>query len=59
MGALRWRVARDPAILAQSPFSEDFVSGKIGEKYYDLTLNALRIVAGQLLMIHSGQKLFG
>ena len=35
------------------------MSGKFGEKYYDLTLNALRIVAGLLLMIHGGQKLFG
>ncbi len=29
------------------------------EKYYDLTLNALRIVAGFLFMTHGGQKLFG
>jgi len=35
------------------------MSGKFGEKYYDLTLNALRIVSGLLLMIHGGQKLFG
>jgi putative oxidoreductase len=35
------------------------VSDKFGGKYYDLTLNALRIVAGFLLMIHGGQKLFG
>jgi len=35
------------------------MSGKFGEKYYDLTLNALRIVAGLLFMIHGGQKLFG
>jgi putative oxidoreductase len=35
------------------------VSGKFGEKYYDLTINALRIVAGFLFMTHGGQKLFG
>jgi len=29
------------------------VSGKFGEKYYDLTLNALRIVAGLLFMTHA------
>jgi putative oxidoreductase len=35
------------------------VSGKFGEKYYDLTLNALRIMAGLLFMTHGGMKLFG
>lgn len=35
------------------------MSGKFGEKYYDLTLNALRIMAAFLYMIHGGQKLFG
>ena len=35
------------------------MSGKFGEKYYDLTLNALRIVAGLLFMTHGGMKLFG
>lgn len=30
-----------------------------GQKYYDLTLNALRIMAGFLFMTHGGQKLFG
>jgi len=35
------------------------VSGKFGEKYYDLTLNALRIVAGLAFMTHGGMKLFG
>ncbi len=35
------------------------MSGKFGEKYYDLTLNALRIMAGLLFMTHGGQKLFG
>src|SRR6267378_2506211 len=38
---------------------ENPVSGKFGEKYYDLTLNALRIVAGLLFMTHGGMKLFG
>lgn len=33
--------------------------GNFGEKYYDLTLNALRIMAGSLFMTHGGQKLFG
>ncbi len=40
-------------------FPETIVSGKFGEKYYDLTLNALRIVAGLLFMTHGGMKLFG
>jgi putative oxidoreductase len=35
------------------------MSGKFGEKYYDLTLNALRIMAGFLFMTHGGGKLFG
>jgi len=35
------------------------MSGKFGEKYYDLTLNALRIMAGLLFMTHGGMKLFG
>jgi putative oxidoreductase len=35
------------------------MSGKFGERYYDLTLNALRIMAGFLFMTHGGQKLFG
>ena len=35
------------------------MSSKFGEKYYDLTINALRIVAGFLFMTHGGQKLFG
>jgi len=35
------------------------MSGRFGEKYYDLTLNALRIVAGLLFMTHGGGKLFG
>jgi len=35
------------------------VSGKFGETYYELTLNALRIMAGFLFMTHGGQKLFG
>src|SRR5687767_14386130 len=35
------------------------MSGKFGEQYYDLTLNALRIMAGFLFMTHGGQKLFG
>lgn len=48
-----------PGYTGRISFSEDFVSGKFGEKYYDLTLNALRIVAGLLFMIHGGQKLFG
>lgn len=34
------------------------MSSTFGEKYYDLTLNALRIVAGFLFMTHGGQKLF-
>jgi putative oxidoreductase len=34
------------------------VSGKFGERYYDLTLAALRIMAGFLFMTHGGQKLF-
>ena len=34
------------------------VPGKFGERYYDLTLAALRIVAGFLFMTHGGQKLF-
>lgn len=35
------------------------MSGKFGEKYYHLTLNALRIMAGLLFMTHGGMKLFG
>ncbi len=35
------------------------MSGKFGDKYYDVTLNALRIIAGFLFMTHGGQKLFG
>jgi putative oxidoreductase len=35
------------------------VSGTFGQKYYDLTLNALRIMAGLLFLTHGGQKLFG
>lgn len=35
------------------------MSGKFGEKHYDLTLNALRIMAGFLFMTHGGGKLFG
>ncbi len=35
------------------------MSNKFGEQYYDLTLNALRVVAGLLFMTHGGQKLFG
>lgn len=31
---------------------------KFGEKYQDLTLNALRIMSGFLFMTHGGQKLF-
>jgi putative oxidoreductase len=38
---------------------ESSMSGKFGERYYDLTLNALRIMAGFLFMTHGGQKLFG
>lgn len=34
------------------------MTGSFGQKYYELTLNALRIVAGFLFMIHGGQKLF-
>ena len=48
-----------PGYTGPITFSETIVSGKFGEKYYDLTLNALRIVAGLLFMIHGGQKLFG
>lgn len=33
--------------------------GKFGARYQELTLNALRIVAGLLFMVHGGQKLFG
>lgn len=35
------------------------MSGKFGEKYYDLTLNALRIMSGFLFLTHGGGKLFG
>jgi putative oxidoreductase len=35
------------------------MSGKFGEKHYNLTLNALRIMAGFLFMTHGGAKLFG
>lgn len=38
---------------------EEHVSHRLGERYYELTLNALRIVAGFLFMTHGGQKLFG
>jgi putative oxidoreductase len=34
------------------------VSTKFGEQYYDLTLNALRIMAGFLFLTHGGGKLF-
>ena len=35
------------------------MSGTFGEKYHELMLNALRIMAGFLFMTHGGQKLFG
>lgn len=35
------------------------MNGTFGRQYYELTLNALRIVAGFLFMTHGGQKLFG
>jgi putative oxidoreductase len=35
------------------------MNGKFGEKYGDLALNALRIMAGLLFMTHGGVKLFG
>jgi putative oxidoreductase len=35
------------------------MNGKFGEKYADLALNALRIMAGLLFMTHGGMKLFG
>jgi putative oxidoreductase len=35
------------------------VSNKFGEQYYDLTLSALRFMAGVLFLTHGGQKLFG
>lgn len=35
------------------------MSAKFGEKFQDLTLNALRIMSGFLFMTHGGQKLFG
>jgi putative oxidoreductase len=35
------------------------MNGKFGEQYYELTLNALRIMAGLLFMTHGGMKLFG
>lgn len=34
------------------------MNGTFGQKYYELTLNALRIMAGFLFMTHGGQKLF-
>jgi len=34
------------------------VSGTFGAKYYDVTLAALRVMAGFLFMTHGGQKLF-
>lgn len=34
------------------------MSGSFGARYYALTLNALRFVAGFLFMTHGGQKLF-
>jgi uncharacterized membrane protein YphA (DoxX/SURF4 family) len=34
------------------------MNGPFGQKYSELTLNALRIVAGLLFMTHGGQKLF-
>lgn len=34
------------------------MNSTFGHKYYELTLNALRIVAGLLFMTHGGQKLF-
>lgn len=34
------------------------MSPKFGERYYDLTLNALRIMAGFLFLTHGGAKLF-
>jgi putative oxidoreductase len=35
------------------------VSDSFGQKYRELTLNALRIMSGFLFMTHGGQKLFG
>jgi putative oxidoreductase len=35
------------------------MNGTFGQKYFELMLNALRIVAGLLFMTHGGQKLFG
>lgn len=34
------------------------MTATFGQKYHELTLNALRIVAGLLFMTHGGQKLF-
>ena len=35
------------------------MSAKFGEKFHDLTWNALRVLSGFLFLTHGGQKLFG
>jgi putative oxidoreductase len=35
------------------------MASRFGEKYHEIALNALRIMAGFLFMTHGGQKLFG
>jgi putative oxidoreductase len=52
-------IARDhPFTQLRLNFSGAAVNGTFGQKYYELTLNALRIVAGLMFMTHGGQKLF-
>jgi putative oxidoreductase len=53
------RRARPGPRFGPDPWLENLVSGTFGAKYHDLTLNALRIMAGLLFMTHGGQKLFG